>query len=282
MLWINTLAAFVIVSILTAPCSGEVVAKRATLIKIDSAKLEQAEALLMQGDRLGALEVLKKVRSQNLANSGTAKEAKDKIESLYKVFVTEKGQQLFQKAESLHYSGVRNAIDDYKAALKAEPNHPLVLTGLVSAQLAYGLCSDAKQTIAQLEPFFSIDTDMNIELVARAELCLKDFEKAKLTIAQVTNKNSLSAQTVIASVLYSLQDWPELLAISNKMIQQYPGFQEAYFWSYSAKKGLGLLFESELASYVDRCKKVDFIQRKAYGFFPGLCGNVTALERSEN
>jgi hypothetical protein len=255
--------------------ADEILARKATITSVsESSVIEQAEAMMLKGDRIGALEHLRLARKSFSPGSKSYKNLKEKAEVVFKAFVSEKGQQLFQKAESLHYSGLASASDEYIAALKVEPEHPLVMLGIVRSELRNGKCSQASEYIKKLEQLYLPITDELLELSVRTELCLNNLDRAKALYDQITNKNQISSASLPAEILFKKLDWANLLIASQKMIANHPNFYESYFWLAQAKKNLAISFDVEQATYVEKCKKVDFNVRKSFVFYPELCKNI--------
>lgn len=252
--------------------------------------VEGAQNLMASGKRTSAIDLLLK----NL-DRGKGKNNKDLIEALNEishVFYSEKGQKLYELAESLSASASSAGTQRYLEAKKFEEGNVLVLLGLARAQIRDNNCDEAAQTLklaVRYNPYIPEAPPLRL----RAFICGAKLEE---TIAE-PNFDKLGKGLkpfglyVWGRVLLSRKQNIQAKNFLQQAISHDGNFPESYYWLWSANQnsktdpqrhGTGNEYAQK---YLTLCKGLSVEMRRQYKNEPLLCMNLeevkNALEKSK-
>lgn len=244
--------------------------------------IEKAFQLSIQKDRLQAISVLVGSARKEYPRGNLPK---DLIQALYEVstvFYTDKGQQLFELGLSLKQMDPALAQAKLNEALRAEPEHLLILIELVRLQVALNDCDSALkqvQKIREKNPYFE---DSRLAF-AQAALCagkLSEFLSERKQ--QDDKRRSKDVFWLILDVEHGFKTgaFDRGLEIAQQLQKLDMQFPELYYWNWKLFKEKKLASQSLEAGqkYLAVCKSLTPKALRSYGAEPRVCRRVTEVE----
>jgi tetratricopeptide (TPR) repeat protein len=242
--------------------------------------IEQAQNLALQKKRQEALKVLNKA-IENAAPPlrGRGKLVETQI-SIGKVFFTDKGQRLFESAQSSMYDNPDAALNQYKEALALEDNNILVLDNIARVQLGKQDCAAAATTLQAARALYPYAPEPAI-LELRTLLCQKNFEafREKNRVLPALEKGQDSfVQYFVAQDLLQQKMWRKATEILTRVSEEEPKFPEPYYYLVKAGVELGRDTEPWAQKYLSLCKGMTLRERKRFSLEPQICTNAKEIE----
>jgi len=245
-----------------------------------STAIEQAQGLALKKDRQAALKVLNKaIEAAAPPLKGRAKLIETEL-SIGKVFVTDKGQRLYESGQSAMFDNPDSALTQYKEALTLEDNNILLLDSVAQVQLAKQDCTGAASTLHDTRLYYPYAAEPAL-LELRTMICLKNFEGLREKIRQLP---ALEKGTEYMVQYFTAQDFlnqkmsRKASDILTRVSEEEPKFPETYYYLVKAGLELGKDVETTAQKYISLCKGVTMRERKKYSLEPTICGNTKEVE----
>lgn len=241
--------------------------------------IEKAQNLILQKNRLQALDVLKNA-AQKEQNLTAVKELKKTAIDIANIFMTEKTHQLYESALTLRFSNVNDATSRINEALKIEPNNIALMLELSRLLIAKKDCKAAETnaiSMVELIPFYE-KVDLSL---AQAYQCQNNWEGYRRIVATINigksedkfawevlefenalvNNQLLVAQDLLKTLEKSNPDYPELPYLRWKMsvARQKPDNDQAQ-------------------KYLQGCKNITMSVYRKYLSDSTLCRNILEVE----
>ncbi len=236
--------------------------------------IKKAKKLILLRDRLQACQILSRSAKKWDYTSAEAKEIRESLNELSRIFFTEKAQQSFEFARSKSYSKWNEATESFLQAQKEEPKNLLVLEYLSYQYLHRGDCKKVLENAdlaLQMNPY-----DKTFYAIkAQALACLNLSQELQLLFTSITpdwNMNTMPAW-ILAKVqsFFQLKRYVEMEMAIEKLQELQPDFPETDYWR-------GLLYEktnqdphSTYKSYLEKCKLQNNELRQKYPWEPRVC-----------
>lgn len=218
--------------------------------------ISSAENLMLKKDRIKALQIL----NETLSNSDLKLSSEDrkkivkKVKQLSVLFITEKGQKLFEHAKSLYPQEPAAALRKTQEALIVEPAHEEIQSFYIQLLISNKDCTEAKNRADEaltLNPLSDVIWSQKyISLV-----CLKDNEEAEAIYLKRDQawRNRLEVFAAKMESVAQSQKWEELKSFIERRVKQFPNFSEAFYWLDVSTEKLGLNNFSAAQKYLSLC-----------------------------
>lgn len=240
--------------------------------------IEQAHALALLKNRQEASAVL--IKAIGSATPKSRVKLIDVLNTITKVFFTDKGQRMFEAGQAGMFDSPDLALGQFREALKLEDENILILDNIARVQLQKQDCAGALSTLKTaraLNPFLPDPAVLEL----RALVCLKDYEtfREKLkSLPAVEKGQEPYVQYLTAQDLLQQQMWRRATEVLSKVSEDQPRFPETYYFLYKASVGLENNGEAYAQKYVSLCKSLSPRERKQFSNEPRLCLNLKETE----
>lgn len=242
--------------------------------------IEKAQALAVKKDRAGAAKVL----NQAIENTTPPLRGRSRlIEAqigIAKLFFTDKGQKLFEAAQSSMYDNPDIALNQYREAMNLEGENLLVVDNIARIQLAKLDCAGAGQTLQAARKLYPYAPEPAV-LELRALVCQKNFEtfreKVKST-PPLDKGQDAYVQFLVAQDLMQQKMWRKASDVLTKVSEEEPLFPETYYLLMRAGQEIGRDTEPWAQRYISLCKGITSRERKKFSLEPRLCVNIKEVE----
>lgn len=237
--------------------------------------ISKAQNLVLQKDRLQAMNILvagiKKENPKSIAYS----ELKKNIEDLSQIFISEKAQQIYELALTLKKSDLATSTQKLQESLRIEPDQIQVLIELGRNQIAKGECNSAQEMINKNNLLFPYLESLKI-LQSQIFLCLNQLpELITLRGSIDSKKTNYPVQWMLIDVeKYEKQGQTKLAidTINNARNLKYY-HPEFYYWMWKLSKNV-----NEATKYLTECKKMSTGTYRQYLMEPQLCRRLGEVE----
>lgn len=166
--------------------SSSIVIAKKVKNNLDSLKelMNQSQALLIQGDRSKACQILITTLNKEVAQSKDTPTIIQALKKCTEVFLSEKAQQVYEVAVAHYENDKTQAIVKFREALTLEPFNGLILKGLLFTLLSQNECAQVKKNNDDLKKMNPYDEDLDrfkfLELV-----CSKNKSEALAMIVKL-------------------------------------------------------------------------------------------------
>jgi hypothetical protein len=273
---------FTIYNLISAQPSWGAPATPAVSTQVNSATavIEQAQGLALAKNRREALRILDEaLQSPNLTAKNKLR-ILDAIRNISTLFFTDKGQRLYEAAQTAMFENPDMALTRYREALVMEDSNLLILTGIIHSQLAKLDCNGALQTVhtaRMLAPHLTEPALFEL----RALICLGNYEsfREKLKSLPTPDKTQdyfiqfLTAQDYMQQKL-----WKRAGDLLVHVIEDQAKFPEAYYWLYKARAEMDDSDPAFAQKYLSLCKNLTIRDRKKFRLEPRLCAAMKEVE----
>jgi hypothetical protein len=237
--------------------------------------ISKAQNLILQKDRLQAMNVLVAGIKKENSKSNAYLELKKNIEDLSQVFISEKAQQLYELAITLKKTDMTASTQKITEALRLEPDHLKLIIELSRNQITKGDCSSAQESLSkiiQLSPYIE---ELKL-LQTQIYLCLNQMSELNQIRSTVDIKKSNYASQWI---LVDIEKFDKLgqnkaaidsLILFKNLKLSHP---EVNYWSWKLNKNT-----NDGYKYVNECKKMSTGAYRQYLMDPQLCRRLSEVE----
>lgn len=252
-----------------------------TVVKLSP--IDRAQKLLLEQDRRGAAAIL----VQQIQNSKADEERMRLLSSLDRVaryFLTDKGQKLYEFAQSIHEKSPALAMGRLREIEGVEKQNILVLRAIALLEIGSQACASARQTVVEalgVHPYASdllLVEQQALICAGQQELALMEQKKIQgtgvpFTFAEQALWDVLAAQSHLH--LEQRQQAREALIRAERSAKEYP---EIYYWRWRLAQVEGQSGESEALTYVSLCKSKGSSIKRSFRLDVRLCENVKEVE----
>ncbi len=235
--------------------------------------IEQSQKFMLEKNRQKALQVLNQSLEGLPQKSRSRARLLESVQQLSSTFFTDKGQRLFEAAQSSVFENPEVGMARYREALALEDNNLLVLMALAHAQLAKQDCSGALQTLGLARQLTAHLQEPQL-LEMQAYICAGNYEMFRERFKQlsVVDKNlEYFAQYLSALDLIQQKMWQRAHGLLIRVTELRPDFPEAYSALHKVQRELGERENVFGENYLKLCKAVTVRERKLYSLEPRLC-----------
>ncbi len=213
--------------------------------------IKKAQTLALQRDREKSLQVLHFSIEKENKNKVALKKLIATMDQMGEMLFTEKGQQLFETAESLASADPKQAIEIYREALKIEVGNVLIESRIARLQILIGECDAASSQLESsliAHPWY----EPNIFLLAQSKVCKN--VSLQLTASQLAAAEDPIIKTYVTlATHYTSKDYAKLMKESEAAIKKHPDFSEIYWFRYESQKALGQEAATDQEKYKEIC-----------------------------
>ncbi len=237
--------------------------------------ISKAQNLILQKDRLQAMNVLIAGLKKENPKSIAYVELKRNLEDLSQLFISEKAQQVYELAITLKKTDINASTQKLTEALRIEPDHLTLLIDLSRNQLVKGDCNSAQDTISksiQLIPFFE---ELKL-LQAQVYICanqLIEYNQLRATV-DIKKTNLVSQWQLVDIEKYDKKGQTnaalEAINVFKNLKLNHP---EIYYWSWKLSKNT-----ADGYKYINECKKMSTGAYRQYLMEPQLCRRLSEVE----
>ncbi len=242
--------------------------------------IDKSLALVSQGERAQALLLLKSIVKKESEKSSSGKEIATALDEVANLFLTEKGQQNFETAQSLFWTDLNLAIGKLQETASLEPDHLLVQLMLGRAHIANGDCRKAKSFAAKTKEINEYDERVDL-LNAQVLLCGGQFEEYQPAKQKIDSKKSkYPAMWKILDVEYEFKSnrLDRARDILNPLLLDKKIDPEAYYWLYKTSAEDKAEKSKYAQKYVSSCKSMTARQKRELIEDPWLCRHLPEVE----
>jgi tetratricopeptide (TPR) repeat protein len=242
--------------------------------------IEQAQSLALKKNRQEACAILQKTLATTPAPLKSRGKLVESINHLSKVFFTDKGQKAFESGQASLWETPDLALAQFRAALENEDNNIQILSYMARIQIMQNDCDGALMNLLKarnLNPYLAEIAVLEL----RAHLCQGNstLMREKVRALPALDKwESAYVQYLMAKDAMDAKTSRKALESLLKVIEEQPGFPEAYYALSRAGIDLERDVEPWLQKYVSLCKAVGVRERRRYSLEPRLCVNLKEAE----
>ena len=244
------------------------------------ATIERAQALVLQKDRLRAVDLLLKALARETKGGAGHRELTKALDEIGDVFVTEQGQAAWSLAESSVDARPREALDSYQLALKLEPGNATVMKGLARAHVALGECDRADATVKLAESINPSSAEIRLLKMQAADCQGKHAVVAELLVAKDVDMEPLAGRmkSLQAKELLRRKEWRKSKALLAQWEQASPDDPEILYWRWRFSEATLQPDRSSAIRYVQACQNLSPRRRKAFRLDVDLCKGKDVVE----
>ena len=243
--------------------------------------IQQAQAKALSKERKAACAQL--VLGLEAAKAQPKVKAKlvEALDTISTTFFTDKGQKLYESAQSVLFETPEIAIARLKEALVVEDQNLLINLALARAHLAKGENALAGEAILRARETNPLSGDAAV-MELRVLVAQKSFEalrdKLKSIPQPISKTNEIFVKQFTAQDFWDQQMTEQAYDLLLKNIELDGSYPETYY--FLAKTGAELSKNTDewTQKYVTLCKSIDAKTRRKYANEPKLCANVKELE----
>lgn len=245
--------------------------------------IQRAQKLLIQKQRAKATALLQNALSEGNWSAGQKKELHEQIAAAAGIFLTDKGQRLFQAAQSLVYESPDMALRRLNEALEQEGPNVQILQSAARVYLEKDDCELAIKSTRKASKQNQFDERTQL-LAAQALICeerYNDADKQLGAISKATAKKDpvfLLAKGIVAFHRKDLETANKefsLAAAANS------GLPSVDYWMWKSAQERSPGSRSEAAErYVAACKNVTTKQKRRFQNQPKLCSRIKEVENA--
>lgn len=242
--------------------------------------IEQAQALALKKNRKEASATLQRALAVAPAASAGRSKLQETLAQMSKIFFTDKGQKLFENAQSLMFDNPDLALTQFKDSLALEDDNILILVNMAKIYLSKKDCDTAASFAERARTINPWSPDMTtVEL--RTLNCQKRFTVLRDKVKSLPPLDKWSDAFVQYLVA---QNWLEEKApkkafdILSKVSEDFPQFPEVYYFLVRAGTELNKDTEPWLQKYSSLCKGITSRERKKFSEEPQLCAHLKEVD----
>lgn len=243
--------------------------------------VEQAQSKALAKERKNACAIL----NSGLEAAKTQPKVKQKLlealETISTTFFTDKGQKLYESAQSVLFETPEVAIVRLKEALLLEDQNLLLNMALARAYLVKGDSSLAKEAIDRaraLNPSSGEAAVLELRILVAQKSYELLREKLKALPPQNNKNQEIYVRQVTAQDFWEQQMTEQAYDILLKNTEGDSDYPETYYFLSKMGAELSKGGEEWAKKYVLLCKGVDAKIRRKYANEPKLCANVKEIE----
>lgn len=257
--------------------AAAVAVKPAKVGKLES-KLQKVQELVLGGQRELAIKALDELKEQS-SSEAERKEIQETRTKVANIFLTDKGQKLFEMGQSLVWTNAKQAKASLQEALEVEAGNIQIRLSLARIFLLESDCRKAQEQIDASKAVDPADEHVTL-LLGQSLLCAGEKEKAINALKQAEKNikdNRAMLNYLFAKISLQQGQLVEAKNFADLAKKEDPSFPEAYeiLWriSRAQEKAEDILAEK----YVTLCKEVNLKLRKRYQDEPMLCSQALEL-----
>lgn len=242
--------------------------------------IDKSLALVSQGERSQALLLLKSIVKKEADKGSSSKEITQALDEVATVFLTEKGQQNFETAQSLFWTDLTLAISKLQETAGLEPDHLLVQLMLARAYIANNDCRKAKAFVLKTKDINEFDERVDL-LNAQVLLCGGQFEDYLAERQKIDAKKSkyLSMWKILeAEYEFKSNRFDRARDILNPLLSEKKINPEIYYWMYKTSAEDKAEKNKFSQKYVASCKGMTARQKRELVEDPWLCRHTSEVE----
>jgi tetratricopeptide (TPR) repeat protein len=240
------------------------------------ATIEQAQGLALKKNRQEACATLVHALSEAGTNKTARTKLSETLNTLSRVFFTDKGQRAFEAAQSQMFDNPDLALTQFRGALALEDENLAILLNIAKIQLAKQDCDGAAATLLKARTLNPLAGEPAV-LELRTALCQNNAEeirsKSKLMPA-LEKWEEQYVQYILGQEALQEGNVKRAAEILGKVVEDAPQFPEAYIFLAKADAELERDNEAHLQKYTSLCKAVTTKERKRYSLEPRLCAHL--------
>jgi tetratricopeptide (TPR) repeat protein len=242
--------------------------------------IERAQTLTLEKNRHEAVHVLDEALQATTPGSKNRIRLLEVLNNVAKTFFTDKGQQLYESAQTEMFENPDIALTRYRQALAIEDGNVLVLNGIAHSQLAKTDCAGALQTAETARAQSSYLSEPAL-LELRGLICLGKYEefRDKLKALPTMEKSQdYFVQFLTAQDFIQQKMWKRAGELLLRVTEAQPRFPEAYYLLHKMHAEMDDQESTFAQKYISLCKAMTVRDRKRYALEPRLCSAVKEVE----
>lgn len=241
-----------------------------------AAAIEQAQAQALRKNRIAAAKILTQAAQEPGTSNKSKARLQEALNTLSKVFFTDKGQKLFEAAQSAMYENPDLALGQYREALKLEDDNVQILSNMARVQLAKQDCPGALTTLERARALNNGLAEPAV-LELRTLICQKNFEvfREKLkTLPTLEGEQGAMVSYFTAQDLMQQKLWRKAYEALLKVSEEQALFPETYFYLIKVTTELNRESDAWAEKYSGLCKGLNGRTRRRFAYEPRLCANA--------
>lgn len=248
--------------------------------EVSPSAIERAQKKALAHQRKEACAILVEAIEASKAQPKTKAKLLESLESIATAFFTDKGQKLFESAQSSMFETPDVAIKALREAMALEDKNLLVGLALARGALAKKDFSEAASTLAlakQIHPYSPDVLVLSLRLLA-AQGEVEPLREQFKTLPAMEKSQDIFVKQVMAQDLLDQQMTDRSFELFSKITELDPAYPEPYYFLAKTGQVLGKKTEDWSRKYVSLCKNVDARTRRKYANEPALCAHVKEVE----
>lgn len=241
--------------------------------------IEKAQNLSIQKDRLQAMGILvgalkKEKKAQAL------KELSTNLETVAKIFYSDKAQQTYELALSLATSDLTMSVNKMNEAIRLEPDNISIELALIRSQLAQNDCDGASNRINKYKEMLPYIEDLRLHQM-QALLCagkLEDYVNARGLSDYKKSSDSFRWQILEIEYFFRTNLTNKAREAAQNSIKLDEKFPESYYWLWKAENDLKVKSDKSAQKYLSLCKTMSNRHARQFFWEPLLCRRTTEVE----
>lgn len=242
---------------------------------VDSVKelISKSQAMILQGDRPIACQLLINALSKDGAKSKGFLEISKALKKCTEFFILEKAQQSYEVAIANYLSDKNQSIEKFKESLNLEPRNALIIKGLIFALLSQNECVLVKKYDTELKKINPYDDELDkfhfLELI-----CSKN--KSEALAIMVKSDPALLSQPfwVVNKQRLLLNEKNELNMELDPQFKDYPEIYYVY-WLNEKKAKQRMVFADK---YKQVCHNPVSFEVAYHYSDPWVCTHIKEIE----
>lgn len=245
--------------------------------------VQRAQKLLIQKQRAKATAFLQNTLAEGNWSLAQKKELREQIAAAAGMFLTDKGQRLFQAAQSLIYENPDMALRRLNEALEQEGPNVQILQSTARVYLEKDDCGLAVKSTSEANKQNKFDDRTGL-LAAQSLICEEryaDADKQLSAISKIAAKKDPVFHLAKGIVAFHRQDLETANKEFNLAAATNSGLPEVDYWIWKSAQERNPGSRSEAAErYVAACKNITTKQKRRFQNQPKLCSRIKEVENA--
>ncbi len=239
--------------------------------------IQKAQNLILQKNRLQALEVLSAGLKKEKPNSVAFKELKKSLHEMSRMFISEKAQQAYEFSLSLKRTDLPQAIVKINDALRAEPENLTLLLEAARQNLTKGDCKSALEIAQKVQKINLWDDELALVL-AQSKICLNDFVGYINTKEGVQITNSIPWLSLEIERNIKEKNLMKAKEALNQLIKIDKNYPEQEYWAWKIDIEQKVTNIDSAQDYKTECQNMTGVIYRRFILDPRLCTRVSEVE----
>ncbi len=239
--------------------------------------IQKSQNLLLQKNRLQAIDLLVKALKNEKPNSSGYNELRKNLIEISRIFISDKAQQTYEFSLSLKKTDAPQALTKINEAVRMEPENFALLFESARQNLIKNDCKAALEIGHKIQKMNPLDDELGL-LMSQIKMCQNELTGSMIS------KDSFSTPHVFAwwslEVERNIKEKnflkaKEALSQLKKVDKNYP---EQYYWGWRLDHDQKINNLDLAQKYKGECQNLSVALYRRYSLDPRLCGRVLEVE----